>query len=217
MSTTKFELSTRPSNYAGSLAGLNLGSRWDLNATQTGKFLLNPYTGSKHDTGVQTSYTKIINVSQTGANQAGLRALNTVFISPVVASGTTLQNVFSGQFQASKANTSADFVTYGYLSVMDVNGNLKEVVGTFSGSSLYPTNTLTNRTLPQGTPATGLYVFASGERLVVEVGAVINNSSSGAHKFMQKFGYLYTGDLPVDNTDTSNKNPWMFFSNTINF
>ena len=216
MANTNFELSSLQSNYNGSLAGLALTGRWDLNATQTGKLLLNPYTGLAHNTGVQNWLTSIKNYSQTGAGQSGQKVLNTVFVSPVISSGTALSSLFSGQLMAQKSVTNGEFVNYGYVSVMDGAGNLKSVLATFEGNSFYPASTYTNKSIPAKTLSS--YIFGSGERLVVEVGVKSSSPNTGNHKFIQKFGHNpNTGDLPIDNSTTIEKNPWFSVASTINF
>jgi hypothetical protein len=78
---TQFELSSLSSNYTGSFANFGLANRWDVNTTQTGRVVLNPYTGSARNTGVQTRLTTVRNATQTGANQNGQRKLNNIFVS----------------------------------------------------------------------------------------------------------------------------------------
>lgn len=213
---TQFELSSLTSNYTGSFANFGLANRWDVNATQTGRVMLNPYTGSARNTGVQSWLTTIRNFTQTGANQIGQRALNNIFVSPVVASGSIIDNTFSGQLQTKKSATNGEFTTFGYVTVIDANGYLKTNLGTFSGSTFYNLNDFKNNTVKKGTLSG--YVFGAGERLVVEMGVKAATVNTGAHKYSQRFGHLATGvDLPVNETDLAEKNPWINFTTSINF
>lgn len=213
---TQFELSSLSSNYTGSFANFGLANRWDVNATQTGRVMLNPYTGSAHNTGVQSWLTVVRNLTQTGAGQIGQRALNNIFISPVIASGFALDNTFSGQLQGKKSNTNGEFTTFGYITVIDSNGYLKTNLATFSGNTFYNLNDFKNNTI-QKSSLSG-YFFGAGERLVVEMGVQAATVNTGAHKYSQRFGHLATGvDLPVNQTDLAEKNPWINFTSSINF
>lgn len=217
MSTTKFELSSLPSTYKGSLLGLKLWQRWTENTNQTGRNLLNPQSGPAHNGTPQAFVNDTVNFNQILPSQDGAKILNNVFVSPVIASGTKIENLYSGQFQA-RAQMGGSFATQGYLTVMGHTGQLIAVLGEIVGSSLYPVSPLTNKSIPQNYVDASYTFNTTGQRLVLEVGAKNYNVGSGDYSVTQRFGYPNaSGDLPVNQTDTSEKTPWISFSDTINF
>src|SRR6185369_12854475 len=83
-----------------------------------------------------------------------------------------------------------------------------------SGSSAY-TTTATARFLPPNASLTSVSVN-NGDRMIIEVGAR-QNASSTNRTFTHVYGSNFAGDLPFDQTSTTNLNGWIQFSQNIKF
>lgn len=67
------------------------------------------------------------------------------------------------------------------------------------------------------TSAATNYTTQTGDRLVIEIGGGGNPGGTGNHEFTLRIGDGAADDLPEDNTDTTDKRPWVELTDTVIF
>jgi hypothetical protein len=140
------------------------------------------------------------------------------FISDPMAA-QTISGTIKGQLRVYEDNAAADFCRAVVVKVVSedcsvLRGALlshfpPSLVSEFAGSA-------TNRYFPPSTAVTQV-VCQDGDRMVVEVGYRSFNAVTTAYTGYFRFGDNSASDLPEDETDTHDYNPWLEFSQTLTF
>jgi hypothetical protein len=143
---------------------------------------------------------------------------NTLFYQWVSAplAAQTLSGNVKGQIRSQLNNVSgATCSTRIIITVVNSAGTIvATLLGATSGTATL-TTTLTNRTTPAST-ALSSYACANGDRIVVEIG-IVRTTGTTARNGTIRSGDSDAADLAENNTATTDNNPWVEFSSTINF
>ncbi len=144
--------------------------------------------------------------------------LNRQYISNPLSGQQIFTNVgLSGQLKCSESSSNADFKSAIIIKLVGNTGNIKDYIYyNFIASSEWSSSGLVNRYLPMSgicRPSTGI----SGDRIVFEIGARANSFTTGLFSGTQQFGdNAVFNDLPLNETETGLKNPWVAFNTKIN-
>jgi hypothetical protein len=132
-----------------------------------------------------------------------------------------ISGTVKGQVKCLESSSQADFCRALVVKVVSPDGQTLRgtLVSHFPGAlaSEYSSTGLTNRYFPPaGTPLTPVTVQA-GDRLVIEVGTRSFNTSSTNRTATHRFGDASVTDLPENESETQDYNPWLEFSQTLTF
>ncbi len=153
---------------------------------------------------------------QSGAASPRKMLLSTFISQPLIAQTISSGSTISAQFRANSSSTASGNTTQLtlYFRYCDENGTNITEIGNASSTNL--TTSSTNRTISFTLP--GNVTITDNQRLIIEVGFTFSAGSSTTQTgTAQQSCAITAGDLPVDNTTTSSLNPWIEFSQTLNF
>jgi hypothetical protein len=126
----------------------------------------------------------------------------------------TITGTFTGQIRFNVSNiTSTTGQGFIYLRVINADGSIATEVG--SATTTVLTATLTNRTmisLPVGT-----LNITAGQRICIDLGWSYNIVAAVSRTCTISRGSAAAADLAADNTTITANNPWVQFSQTLNF
>ncbi len=141
------------------------------------------------------------------------------FVSDPLAA-QTISGTVKGQIRCQESNAAADFCAGIVIRVCSYDGS------TFRGTLLeylpgsltseYDAAGLINRYYPPST-ALGALDIQAGDRLVIDVLTKSFNSVITSYTANHRFGDSAALDLPEDETDTNDYNPWIEFSTDLTF
>lgn len=168
--------------------------------------------------------TTLTNILTAGPGASGKNVLVKQYVSSALAAQTISGGTLLGQI---KANESASANNYGvqvraYIyrpGTSAIVGDLISLDAYTPGAATPPefSTTSTNRRMPQ-TNATGNVSSVTAQAndvLVVEIGYKTGSTSTGNGNL--KFGDNQASDMPVDETTTTDGNPWVESSQVISF
>jgi len=146
--------------------------------------------------------------------------LNRQYVSdPIVAQ--TITGTVKGQLLCYESNAAADFCRAMVIKVVSNDGITLR--GTLLSefpvalTSEYSAVALTNRYFPPALTALTPVICLDGDRLVIEIGTRSFNTVATTYTINQRFGDSSVSDLPEDETDVNDYNPWIEFSMDIDF
>ena len=142
------------------------------------------------------------------------RCLIDQFISAPLAK-QTISGTFTGQVRFNQPTTNGTNVGQGiiYLRIINANGSIATEIGNDVTSNL--TAVLTNRSFSLNV---GTLNITAGQRICVDLGWNASLLSATTRNCTISRGSSSSaGDLPVDNSSTTNVNSWFQFSNTLYF
>lgn len=135
----------------------------------------------------------------------------------------TISGTAIAQIRCQVTNTLANASPAILVKVVSGDGSttrgtlFSEFSDDISGSVEF-SSTMTNRTFPASGTATLSAVAAQlGDRIVVEIGCRYNTTAGGTRTMTHSFGDNSGSDLPENNTETNPFNPWIEFSQDIEF
>lgn len=175
-----------PFLYTGSLTGLNMTGRWNINAmpAQSGFILNICSSGYGYTTGVNRYETGVCRYYQSGTGY-GQKVLSRMFISPPLDSGKLLQDIlYSGMIPCTSRGSSTEtgyFSLHGYMLIMGSGGNVKATLAEFNGTRTFSSG-FREEEIPQNYTDVS-YTTQLGDRLVVELGAKSLNTNTGWKRF----------------------------------
>jgi len=175
-----------PFLYTGSLTGLNITGRWNINAMarQTGYVLNICSSGYGYTTGVNGYETGVCRFYQSGTGY-GQKVLDKIFISPPLASGKLIDDfLYSGLINCASRGASSEtgyFSLYGNVLVMGSGGNLKSTIATFEGERTFSSGFRPEKISQNYNDSS--YTTQLGDRLVIELGVKSLNTTAGYKVF----------------------------------
>jgi len=167
-----------------------------------------------------SSFATITVAEDAGQTANELDHLFVQFVSAPLAA-QTIAGTAKGRIRASESGAAANARSQCVIRVVSNDGTT--VRGTlYAGdtaalASEWATS-LTNRQMPRGTSVNLSSVDAQlGDRIVVEIGGRMHNTVTNQFGTTLRIGEAGAGDLPEDETDTNDLNPWIEFSQTLRF
>lgn len=146
-------------------------------------------------------------------------------ISDPIIGSRPISGTLKGQILMSESSTNANMLPQVVLRVISGDGTI--VRGTLYAGDTRTTNvdelptTLTNQQIPGAgiSPVTLTQVDAlDGDRIVAEIGARLNNTTSTTYTVTFRIGHSTTAaDLSEGGSETTDLNPWIELSEDINF
>jgi hypothetical protein len=143
------------------------------------------------------------------------------WVSAPLSGAQTISGTLKGQIRARESSSSADFRAQVVVKIVSNDG--QTLRGTLLGfdtgalSSEFATSS-TNRQFPRGGAVALSSVAAQdGDRIVIEVGYRSHNTVSTSYTGYIEVGApsSASGDLPEDETTTTQLRPWLEFSQTL--
>lgn len=138
------------------------------------------------------------------------------YVSDPIAAQTIAAQAIELQMRVSETSASNNmFLTLGIRVVSNDGTSVRGTILAVTRDNTEAATSLTNRRLT----ATSTEVIAQGgDRLVVEIGMGGNPLlATDQHDSSLRIGDADAADLPEDDTDTTDKNPWLEFPNNISF
>jgi hypothetical protein len=167
--------------------------------------------------------------TETGSSNTNARDLHIItLVSPPLAGSGSIAGTLEGAARMWESNSLSNSVAQVIVRLLASDGTNERVlyagttqtVGTNEAASSASSNA-TNRRLPVGTAAVTLteQSFIAGDRIVIEVGARLNNTSATNYSAGFWLGHAVGGtDVVLANgTDVTQKNPWLEFSQDLTF
>lgn len=203
---TKFYL---PSEAASIPIGTTFSSSWEVTASQA--FRARAST-SKISTAMTT-----FNVTEASSTAKDIALA--MYVSLPLTSGQTVTGgqAITGQCRVSETGSNNNMFWAIGIRVMAHDGTTQRKLMldvTQNGSEA--ATSLTNRTYSTTSAATN-YTTVAGDRIVIEIGMGGDPSGSNPHDFGMRLGDNAASDLPVNNTATTDDNPWVQLNDTLTF
>jgi hypothetical protein len=179
------------------------------------------------ETGKNRAITKTSSSSDAMATFAHVGRLSTnadvpykQYVSEPLTAAQTITGAQSIKFQVRASETTASnnlFTALG-IRVMSAGGVLRKTVLAVSRDATeLAVGTLTNRQFA-ATSETGNYTTVAGDYLVIEIGVGGDPSTINVHSGSFRLGDAAGSDLPEDDTDTTDLNPWVeLVTDTLTF
>ncbi len=147
------------------------------------------------------------------------------YVSPPLTAGTEFDSdTLRGQVRAQESGAGANAALQVVVRVVTADGTAVQAIlldfegGSAPGSVAEVDTTLTNIAMPRTVPAAlSNYTTVAGDRLVIEIGVRVFNTSGSNFTFTLDLGNPTGTDLPEDNSTTAQQVPWLEFSNTFTF
>jgi septal ring factor EnvC (AmiA/AmiB activator) len=150
---------------------------------------------------------------------SGFDFLARQYISEPLASGL-ISGFVSGQMRVAESAAQADFIRSFCIRVIKSDGTLRGYLVSGFHNALTNANeygtSLTNRFFPPRTGITALTGF-DGDRIVYEIGTTAFNAVTTLRTVTYRFGDSASADLAIDETTTTDNNPWLEFNNAVKF
>jgi hypothetical protein len=155
---------------------------------------------------------------------SGIDVLARQFISTALTA-QTIDGTVKGQIRVHESIDTADMQAQVVIRVCNNAGTsilatLLAADASGLGASEFAITTGTNRKFPLASvsPATlTSYACAAGDRLLVEIGYQAFNTTATSRNSIFQLGSNEAADLPEDETDATQDNPWIEFSDTLTF
>lgn len=168
--------------------------------------------------GLSTSirYTDHVTGIFSDSNQVDRDCLLRQYISYPLTTGLIVNELQSvkGQFRCNEPNAGNNMFLAIGIRIISGGGTIvrKTLVPVTRGGSEFSDGApLVNRSFAE-TTASGDYTVQAGDRLVVEVGAGGDPGGAGSsHSYRIRFGDKELGDLPEDQANQNDLNPWLEF------
>jgi hypothetical protein len=138
---------------------------------------------------------------------------------PLVAQTISGSGTVKGQIRVYEINALAEYCRGIIIKVVSNDGlTLRGTLLSHFPSSLESefATSLTNRFFPNSQSLSEV-VAQDGDRIVIEIGVRSFNTITSAYNAYFRFGDAAASDLPEDETSTSDYNPWVEFSQTLDF
>lgn len=177
-------------------------------------------------TRINSAFATITPMETTSSVAIGLDLLARQYISVPVVGAQTISGTLKGQMAMSDTSgtTLGNWMPQMVVRVFSNDGSA--VRGTLHAGDTRTTNVdeITATLRNERNPATGIspvtlgsVAALDGDRIVVEVGARNQNSATANVGINVRFGDDNASDLTEGGTETTDLNPWIEFSQTINF
>lgn len=148
------------------------------------------------------------------------------YVSDPLVGAQAISGTIKGQIRVREADAAAN--ARAQLIVKVVSGDGSTVRGTLLAPDMSGTvanefaTTLTNRKFPKGWTGSGAALTTvnaqSGDRIVIEIGVHVHVNPIAADSYDFRFGDEHgASNLPEDETTTADDDPWIEFSQTLNF
>lgn len=143
------------------------------------------------------------------------------YISLPLAPGQTItgEQAIKAQVRASETNAQNNvFLTLGIRVIASDGTTVRKTVlaVTRDDVEILALSEITNRQFTATSAATD-YTTVSGDRLVFELGAGGDPSFTSPHDFTLRLGDAAASDLPEDDTNTTDLNPWIELEDDLKF
>lgn len=155
-------------------------------------------------------------LSTTDGGQDNEDHLYRQYISDQIAAQTISAQTLEFQIRASEDDAKGDLYTAIGVRVVSYDGNT--VRGTILAVSRDATEVATSLTNRRYTATTTEVTAEDGDRIVIEIGLGGDPWGSGYHSDGNlRIGDAAASDLPENDTDTNDYNPWVEFPNTLSW
>lgn len=205
-----------------------MATRLYLRATATAvPFSVTPDTDWEDTTFVARAMTSTAKIADTlatvsvdDADSTNRDVLVFQYITALLAPGQTItgSQAIKAQCRALEASPSNNMVLSLGIRVIAIDGSTvrKTVLAVTRDAVEFSATALTNRQFTATSAATD-YTTVAGDRLVIEIGAGGDPSLAAHHDFSLRLGDSAASDLPEDDTDTTDLNPWVELADTLTF
>ena len=148
------------------------------------------------------------------ASTANLDILGRQWVGPPMGAQTILAQTIKLQIRAMEGGKNGNMFLAWSLRICSRNGST--IRGTLVALQRDGTEMDEKKVENRGDSATSTeLVILNGDRLVLEVGAGGTPSGASDHEYLIRIGSSTTaGNLPEDDIDQTEKNPWLFLTNT---
>lgn len=141
------------------------------------------------------------------------------YVSEELAVGQTITGSQALKAQCRVVETDSAnrmFLTFGVRVINTTGPTVNKTVLVVTRDAVEAATTLTNRQFTATSAATN-YTTVAGDRIVVEIGSGGDPDLTKSHSSSLRLGDADAADLPENDTDTTDKNPWIEFTDTWTF